>query len=247
MIWEAVTQAGSIYFYMAVLSALFATGRRRQAIGLSYLFALSALTVAITKEIFTTPRPPLHTEPTYGFPSGHTALSAALASFFLERKTFFLLAVPLLVGLSRIMLSEHYPIDVAGGLAIGLTEGALLKRIFDGNYERYLKAEQKYRTELLILLYLAFASTFLLSFHTTVYSNYTGLIIGLFTGILLNREPEGEKGIWRGLIALSGFLILLLPIQDTSLIYLSHFLLGAWVSYLGPLTADLLESAGKKN
>jgi PAP2 superfamily len=247
MIWEAVTQAGSIYFYMAILSVLFATGRRRQAVGLSYLFAISALTVAGLKELFATPRPLLHTEPTYGFPSGHTAMSSALASFFIDRKTVFLLAVPLLVGLSRIMLSEHYAIDVAGGLVIGLAEGILLKRIFDSHYESYLRAEEKYRTEALILLYLAFASTFLLSFYTAAYSNYTGLIIGLFTGILMNREPEGPRSIWRGLIALSGFLILLLPIQDTHLTYLTHFLLGAWVSFLGPLTADMLESAGKKN
>lgn len=247
MIWEAITQAGTIYFYLAVLSVLFATGRRREAVGLSYLFALNALTVLGLKETFRTPRPPLHTETSFGFPSGHTALSSSLTGFFLERKTFFLLAVPVLVGISRIMLHEHYPIDVAGGLALGLGEGILLKRIFDNNYERYLRAEEKYRTEGLIALYLLFAATFLFSFYNDTYSDYTGLFTGLFTGILLNREPEGPRGAWRGLISLSGFVILLLPIQDTHLIYLSHFLLGAWVSFLGPLTADLLESAGKKN
>jgi len=247
MLWEAVTQAGSVYFYLAVLSVLFATGRRRQAVGLSYLFALNAFTVLGLKETFRTPRPPLHTEPSYGFPSGHTALSSALAAFFLSRKTLFLLAMPVLVGISRVMLQEHYPIDVAGGLALGLAEGLLLKRIFDNNYERYLKAEEKYRTEWLIALYLAFAATFLFSFYSDTYSDYTGLFTGLFTGILLNRKPEGKTAGWRGIVSLSGFLILLLPIYNTHLAYLSHFLLGAWVSFLGPLTADIIEAAGKNH
>ncbi len=247
MLWEAVTQAGTVYFYLAVLSVLFATGRRRQAVGLSYLFILNALTVLGLKEALKIPRPLLHTEPSYGFPSGHTALSSSLAAFFLSRKTLFLLAVPLLVGISRIMLHEHYLIDVAGGLAIGLIEGSLLKHIFDNNYEKYLRLEERYRTEGTILLYLAFASTFLLSFYTATYSNYTGLFTGLFTGILLNRKPEGKTGEWRGIVALSGFLILLLPIYNTHLVYLSHFLLGAWVSFIGPLAADAIELAGKNN
>ena len=123
MLFEAVTHIGSLYFYLAVLSLMFTSGRRRLAIGLSYLFMINTILVASLKLGFKTPRPLFHTEPTYSFPSGHTASISALTGFFLNKKTWPLLALPILVGVSRVVLNEHYLIDVIGGLALGLLAG----------------------------------------------------------------------------------------------------------------------------
>lgn len=69
------------------------------------------------------------------FPSGHTSTSFACAtvlSFFVPRAApaFYLLAVA--IGFSRIYVGVHWPLDVLGGVVLGLAVGlavtALLRR-----------------------------------------------------------------------------------------------------------------------
>lgn len=77
-----------------------------------------------------TPRPflVLHTTPlipppnSYSFPSGHSVTMAVYASsLFLTKSkwTIFFMAWALLVGLSRIYVGVHYPVDVLGGFILG--------------------------------------------------------------------------------------------------------------------------------
>ena len=59
-----------------------------------------------------------------GYPSGHSAVSAALAFAALPylngRYKWLLLLVPLAVGFGRIYVGAHLPLDVLGGWAIGI-------------------------------------------------------------------------------------------------------------------------------
>lgn len=60
------------------------------------------------------------------FPSGHTSLAFALATFvfLLNRRAGVLLAVcAVLVGLGRIAVGVHYPSDVLAGAVIGVSGG----------------------------------------------------------------------------------------------------------------------------
>ncbi len=68
------------------------------------------------------------------FPSGHTATSAGMATvvtiLFWKRKRGDLVAVgawifALAIGLSRIYLGSHWPLDVLGGVAVGVVGGAI--------------------------------------------------------------------------------------------------------------------------
>ncbi len=66
------------------------------------------------------------------FPSGHatTAFSLALTVAFLWPKSFWpMLILATLIGLSRIVLGQHYPTDIAAGAVLG-TLGAFAVRNF---------------------------------------------------------------------------------------------------------------------
>lgn len=70
----------------------------------------------------------------YGFPSGHATFSAACATVLYfqiapkYRKYLVLLVV--LVGISRMYIGAHFPLDIIGGWALGALIGALSALIF---------------------------------------------------------------------------------------------------------------------
>ena len=71
----------------------------------------------------------------YGsFPSGHTTFLAALGSavFFTEKfpgTLILLLAVA--VGVGRIMVGVHYPVDILGGFIIGVVVAGFFKALHE--------------------------------------------------------------------------------------------------------------------
>lgn len=81
------------------------------------------------KSIFHIPRPfvslgitPLVYQNGFSFPSQHMSVFSAIAvSIFLINKRFaiILLVLAILVGVSRVILGVHYPIDIIGGFFVG--------------------------------------------------------------------------------------------------------------------------------
>ncbi len=66
----------------------------------------------------------------YGFPSGHSTFSAACVTVLYyqvsPRYRKYLLAAVLLVGISRMYLGAHFPLDVVGGWALGVICGSIV-------------------------------------------------------------------------------------------------------------------------
>ncbi len=109
-------------------------GERRawlyRAIG-SVLFTY--VVVTFLKGLITAPRPcatlpvraPIGCETTGSFPSAHAALVFSVLPFLNGPASVLYLIYSALVGLSRIYLGVHYPLDVVAGAIIGVVIGKL--------------------------------------------------------------------------------------------------------------------------
>ncbi len=77
------------------------------------------------------------------FPSGHAALSFALAYIVWKHDrdwgiAFFVLA--LIVAVSRVFVGVHYPVDVVSGAIIGLLAGWIVQRFEKGEWRKIERA-----------------------------------------------------------------------------------------------------------
>ena len=95
------------------------------AISLSLSFILSL----IAREMYVNPRPfvvgnftPLIPHDSgNGFPSDHTLLASAIAAslwFFNKRVGLLVFAITILIGVSRVYVGVHHPIDIIGSICI---------------------------------------------------------------------------------------------------------------------------------
>lgn len=72
----------------------------------------------------------------FGFVSSHSANSIFVLIFsflvleFKSKKIYFLVLIPIMVGLSRIYLGVHYPGDVLGGIFVGTLWALILAGFF---------------------------------------------------------------------------------------------------------------------
>jgi undecaprenyl-diphosphatase len=131
-IFYLLTQAGSAGALIAVGLGFLLRKMHFFALRIYLNGAAAYLLVTALKYLIARPRPNMLLQYVvqrdelaagYGFPSGHTAVSTAMALTIwpLLPKPLrpLILIWPLLVGLSRIDLGVHAPLDVVGGFAIG--------------------------------------------------------------------------------------------------------------------------------
>ncbi len=94
----------------------------------------------ILKNTFKTLRPELahdillKSESAYAFPSGHTTFFFALATvlyFHHKRLAYVTYVIGLAVGIARVYIGVHYPIDIVGGIVLGVLVGVASKYIYD--------------------------------------------------------------------------------------------------------------------
>jgi len=128
------------FWTVVVLSAILALFNYSKAFLMLLVNTITALTAQIVKHIFDAPRPSLYFHNQLGqihfvkgvymlslhsFPSGHTVsafTTAVLLTYWCRNKLFGLplLLLAIMVGYSRMYLSEHFFEDVTAGSAIGV-------------------------------------------------------------------------------------------------------------------------------
>jgi undecaprenyl-diphosphatase len=76
---------------------------------------------------------PLFMETTYSFPSNHAAFftALALASFYINKKLgIFVSVCAFLIGISRIVIGVHTPLDVFAGFCVGIVVSFICVQLF---------------------------------------------------------------------------------------------------------------------
>lgn len=156
--FQAISMFGHGLTQTAILGALVVVSATRvldragsrllRAAGITGLisFAASGIAAQALKHVIGRARPRL--EDIWGFagpnltggldslPSGHTVTSFAIAATlggFFPRARVPLYVAAVLIGISRVALGSHYPLDVAAGLVVGVLCG----RAVFGGYEKY--------------------------------------------------------------------------------------------------------------
>jgi undecaprenyl-diphosphatase len=134
LVLVVATYLGYGYLWAALALALIAFGNR--ADHASVLIGVGIIIVAVSlvqamKALAGRPRPQFHRRgfhhqflTTTSFPSNHTTAAFAMAYLVLRLYPWWpnvvvLYTMASLIGLSRIYLREHFPLDVLGGAALG--------------------------------------------------------------------------------------------------------------------------------
>lgn len=150
------TQAGSIHMLALLLLVFFIKRRYDIVFKLLMTTLLAYLITGFAKDIWGRMRPheflPNVVNLDYvvrgpGFPSGHTAMATAMALVmydFLPKKYRFIVPVWIIgVGLSRLYLGVHAPLDIVGGFAVGWASYALVKHLVIRNNIKSIMTRKK--------------------------------------------------------------------------------------------------------
>lgn len=218
LFFQMITMLGEEMFILVFLTILYWTVNKKMAQFVGYCFFISLIFNTGIKEILHMPRPigiegirslRIETATGYSFPSGHTqavsSLFGSLALFTKNSKiTIVSLATIILVGLSRLYLGLHWPIDVIGGMVIAFIIVFVAYQSFNN------------KSKWLILLLTIFIFTPILFIYqdselVSAYALLVGFSLGLaFENHYINFEMTKHPGknMLRIIIGLVGIIIL---------------------------------------
>lgn len=203
----AVTFLGNEEFYLIAVPILYWCVDKKFAFKLGVLFLLSAYVNDFLKEIFQTPRPDpavvrvIYPESGggYAFPSGHAQGATVFwgtIAWRLKKAWAWIAALIIIiaVGISRLYLGVHWPIDVVGGWVIG---AVILGLYFIYDTTHPLRGMRTKAVPLIVLVItLAVAMFFIYSGDTAL--RVIGTLAGMAIGFILEEQyfPFEPKSVW---------------------------------------------------
>lgn len=141
---------GESGFIIVILAAILWCCDKKKGYAICSSLLTSLVTMGVIKAIVRAPRPfqvlpeiegkRLSTATGYSFPSGHTTTAGAFYSscaLAVRRRSLSIwCAVAIfLVGISRMYLGVHWPIDVVGGLILGITISFVTYRLYETMFD----------------------------------------------------------------------------------------------------------------
>ncbi len=226
-IMGGITQLGGEYFFIAAFGFLYWCVDVRGSMRLFILFCSSLYLTGALKEITAVPRPfqaypeqidarLVDTAEEASFPSGHAVNSVVFWGYLamaFRRRWLYVVApiIVLLVGFSRLYLGLHWPLDVLGGIIVGLILlgfAYLMLRL-----SASVPIQARFPATLILCLVPLF---FFLLFPSKVAARSMGVLFGGVLGHLLERHyvrfpvrrPAWQQ-VLKMLIGLAGALLLL--------------------------------------
>ncbi len=219
---------GTEYFFLLLLPLLYWSISKRWGIMVALALIFAGYGMNLSKWLTNTPRPDaakvavLWHETSPSFVSGHAATAMAVWGTLgaVVRRTWFWIVAALLIffiGLSRLYLGVHYPVDVVGGWLLGLMIAFWVVLLVP----RWAPGLALRRTSFLLALALG-AALLMLFLHpaggiprqwpASGAAQFAGLFLGMAAGLVwdvkkLHFLPSGPW--WRRLLRLlAGLLVL---------------------------------------
>jgi membrane-associated phospholipid phosphatase len=257
-VMQILTQAGSEYFYLLFLPVIFWCVDARFGIRFGLVFLFSAFTNSWLKVVFAVPRPfivdpsvGLAHESSFALPSGHAQGSATFWGLLADRfrapwGLVLAIALPLIIGFTRVYLGVHYPTDLFLGWLLGW--GIALAWYIFGDRISRIVAKANIRLRIIAASVVALGMNALYPGDPTLAGAFLGTAIGanfLFGRVAFDaasgsfKTKAARMGLGLAGLALVYFGGKLVSPGDGSMLYplvkfIRYGLVGAWVSLGAP-------------
>ncbi len=254
--FKAITFLGNENFYLLAIPLTYWCIDKKFGVKLGIVFLLSAYINNFLKHIFETPRPAISDgvnilieEMNYAFPSGHAQGAVVFwgtVAWELKKAWATAAAVILmiLIGISRLYLAVHWPIDVLGGWLIGAVIIAVYI-LYDAKVSK-----REYNIKLLPKIILVLISGAFFYFLSPESSLMVGTYVGLAVGYFLEKEYINftPRSVWWyqilkvlagvvGVVVIKIFVKKLFALMPGELeIYtgIRYALIGFWIAFVIP-------------
>ncbi|MBN2656349.1 MAG: phosphatase PAP2 family protein [Spirochaetales bacterium] len=265
---ELITMLGEQYVFILIISYFYWNISKRKGFKLAVAFLYSSLLNALLKLAFHAPRPfekldfikgkRVETATGYSFPSGHTQGSTTFfitLSRIIKKKRFTVpaLLVILAIGVSRVYLGVHWPVDVIGGWVFGIILAYLFCAIVDRYYDEPEKLKLIFfRIQGGVLLFSAALLLFdLFHLHGSMkiedFFKLSGISSGAVYGFFFEMKfiqfspSEGGRAV-RILRFILGLAVSVALMSGVKMILPGHYiadffryaLVGLWITFLWP-------------
>jgi len=230
VVMRGLSALGTEYAYLALLPLVYWCVDEKYGFRLGIVVLSSAWLNSSLKELWKQPRPyqldpalRRATESSYGLPSGHAQGSLTFWGFIAawRRRPASLaaaIALPLLIGFSRLYLGVHFPTDVFAGWLLGILVLALY--VFLGPALERLLALVNVRFQILAAAMAAFTMNALHPADTSLSGVFLGMALGYI--LMTRRFPFSAASNTAGAGSRAGLLAAryLVGMTGTVLLYL---------------------------